>query len=254
MVRGVAFSPNGVWLASAGWDGMLYLLKLATGQTRTLVVGATRWAAPAFKSHGFWAVAFAPDSCMVAAGAMNGKFYFVRQMDDRQPEFTEGPPGHGASVRHLAFAPSGKVLATASHDRTVKLWDADWGQLQTSLDAHQDWVLSVAFHPGGTPLVSADDRGTIHVWDLATRTILTTLVGPDCGVYRAAFTPDGQQLLCVGLYGCVHGWDTACWHPLPTLDFGLEKADCVAVAPDGMTAAVGCRDGRILLWDLDCLR
>src|SRR5262249_55603014 len=73
--------------------------------------------------------------------------------------------GHTEGVYSVSFSPDGKRLASASADRTVKVWDATSGQQARTLQGHTGTVSSVAFSPDGKRLASASQDGTVKVWD-----------------------------------------------------------------------------------------
>jgi len=64
----------------------------------------------------------------------------------------------------VAFSPDGRLLASASEDKTVRLWDPVTGQHQRTLTGHAGPVRSVAFSPDGRLLASAGDDGTVRLW------------------------------------------------------------------------------------------
>ncbi|KAM0274353.1 hypothetical protein ACHAQH_007919 [Verticillium albo-atrum] len=86
--------------------------------------------------------------------------------------------GHGHSVTSVAFAADGQRLASASGDKTVKIWDAATGACLQTLEGHGDWVTSVAFAADGQRLASASDDETVKIWDAATGACLQTLESP----------------------------------------------------------------------------
>jgi len=67
----------------------------------------------------------------------------------------------------VAFSPDGKVLASRSDDRTIKLWDVQTGRALQTLTGHSHYVNSVAFSPDGKVLASRSDDETIKLWDVS---------------------------------------------------------------------------------------
>ena len=113
---------------------------------------------------------------------------------------------HKERVTDVVFSPVDDCLATASADRTAKLWKPDGTLLQT-FEGHLDRLARVAFHPSGKYLGTTSFDKTWRLWDVNTGAELLLQEGHSRSVYGIAFQQEGALAASSGLDSLARVWD-----------------------------------------------
>lgn len=289
-VFAVAYSPDGQTLASVSGDRTVKLWSVQDGHCLATLTGHTNWVR---------AVAFSPDGKTLASsgtdctirlwdlrlaildfGLKEDSIQNHSKSQNRSVERTSSEPqpnssrrsptskilsGHSGWVRSITFSPDGEVLASASSDRTIKLWDYETGECLRTYTGHQSGVYSIAFSPSGDLIVSGSGDRTVRFWDCYSDVcvkILYEQTNEVCCVavssqHQASSPDDPLRIACVSLDQTMRLWEYPSGQCLKTWYGHTDWALPVAFSSDGKTLASGSNDKTVRLWNWqtgDCLK
>jgi WD40 repeat protein len=234
-------------------------LALAAGSNSSGIVWGPNYSfahfigAPAPIRH----LAFSPDGDFLFAGSHLGARdtgLSVWKECDGSPAFLLAAGGFG-----LAVSDDGQRLASGGADRQVHVWHrAEDGWKKASvLNGHRRLVRQLAFSADGEALVSlaegfGDEPCELLHWDLAGERLERALPTPSGPNFALAMAPDASLLAWTDPDEVlVRVWDVTRSRERTPLDWRRGGVTALAIAPDGMTAAAGGRDGALVVWDLD---
>jgi WD40 repeat protein len=159
--------------------------------------------------------------------------------------------GHEEEIFDVSLSPDAELIASASGDDTIKLWNIE-GQQITSLEGHQDDVLAVAFNPDAETLVSASKDGVIKLWSTNGEKLWTsnTFERHRSRINSISYSPGGDRFASASQDGTVKLW-TDQGELVATLPHARPNTDITSVAfspPYGDRIASAGFDGNIKIW------
>ncbi|QXE25258.1 hypothetical protein B6N60_03972 [Richelia sinica FACHB-800] len=154
---------------------------------------------------------------------------------------------HQDTVLSVSFSPYGKTIATASDDKTARLWDLQ-GQLLREFKGHQGWVHSVSFSPDGKTIATASADKTARLWNLQGQ-LIQEFKGHQDSVNSVSFSPDGKTIATASDDKTARLWNLQ-GQLLQEFKGHQSYVRSVSFSSDSKTIATASLDKTARLWDL----
>ncbi|XP_065623214.1 WD40 repeat-containing protein HOS15 isoform X3 [Quercus suber] len=181
---------NNVSFATCSTDSMIHVCKV--GENRPMKT---------FSGHQgeVNAIKWDPTGMLLASCSDD---YTAKIWSMKQDKYLHDLKEHVKEIYTIRWSPTGQgtnnpnqqlLLASASFDSTIKLWDVELGRLISSFNGHRDPVYSVAFSPNGEYLASGSMDKCLHIWSVKEGKIVKTLTG-NGGIFEVCWNKEGDKV------------------------------------------------------------
>jgi hypothetical protein len=238
-VWGVAISPDGRRLVSAGRDKTIRQWETATGKQLSCWEGCAGL---------FWKVAFTPDGRSILAA---GPDRTVRLWDTETGQQRQRFEGHRDAMDAVAVCSDLGRVFSASRDGTCRIWDVRTGEEIGRCGKGPLWVYALAVSAKGDRALFAAANNVVCVWDVEQGRDQHRLAGHTAHIYTLAFSPDGTQGLSAGGDGTARLWDLGKGEAVRRFDGHKGPVHTVAFTPDGRRFLSAGEDRVVRLWSVE---
>lgn len=210
VVRGIAFSPDGNYLISAGYDKVIRVWDLGTRQSLRYI--EEHW--PDGTAGSIYAIALSPDGKLLAVGGYmdttcpSPRCGNIRLYDVASGALQGVLSGHRSIILDLAFSADGRRLASTGSDRTTRIWDVGERKevAQFLYPGDKGRASKVAFLGDNQHVVTVSDKPVVHIYQQGRKQPVVTLTANE-DLHALAISDDSRQIAAGGESGKIHVWE-----------------------------------------------
>jgi hypothetical protein len=193
-----------------------------------------------------WSVAFASAETILAASHDWTVTLWKTTTPDAPHHVFEG---HDSAVQAVAYDQTSGTIASASADKTLRLWDRSRLSHRRTLSGHKDFVTSVAFSPDGKRIVSGDLSGQVRIWRASNGSRLRRINAHDGEVNRVWFVADDDVVATTSVDGRLRFFSVRSGKTLQTFGSRGRAVIDMAVSSERKRIATVTENGWVRIWD-----
>jgi len=236
-VQTVQFSPDGQYIASAGWGSSVIIHDADTFEVDRTFDGL---AVPVLDLD------YSPDGNRLAytGGRSQDRVTIITLDSDESPSIIQT----GDTAVSLEYSISGELLAVTGF-QGISIWDVE-NNLIARLAGHDDLVTDVTFSPDGRYLVSSSRDNTLIVWDLNTFEPQTVLSGHNSNIETVTYSHDGHFIASGSANGHILIWNSESGLPILEIEAHSERVNELVFTPDGRSLISVSDDNTVKAWNI----
>jgi WD40 repeat protein len=245
LIIAAVFSPTEPVVATASYDGTARIWNAGTGGVRAVLRG---------HESALTALAVSPRGDWIATADEGGGVRLWRRpaggwhSTGKSTHVLAGTAEHVDWVNALSFSRDGRLLVSASDDKSAVIWNVRTGKQVQDLRDHPRGVLDAAFSPDGAMLATVSEK-TLRLWGVKDGFQYQRIPASTDWVYDVEFRPSGSLVMTSGADGVVRLWEAGAGGLLFELRGHTDGVERASFTPDGRSVVTASADGTTRVWD-----